>query len=322
MKQIGLEIAEVIPVKKIPKTTSGKIQRYQLAKMYENGDFEDILREISELSATEEQGESIDLPGTEVEEQLAALCKDVLGVSSIGANDNFIEYGGNSLLLTQIHDKLDRLYPGKLKITDFFEYPTISQIAKLIQDNIHFSVKGIKLPADYFGSPSDRLSDFTYLLDGRVLLDLKTMSRAESVEISNILLAAFIYLWKEITEENEINVEVVTDYLEFIVSVNIDFSSGIDDIGTYFRKVQQILKNRNKDRSYSFYDIKRFNPAREDYAIIPLFYEKRHFNTQINLLDVCEIALEVNEVDESIRLTLQYDSKRLNKEKVKGLFEN
>jgi len=322
MKQIGLEIAEVIPVRKIPKTTSGKIQRYQLANMYEKGDFDDILRKIKELSATEEQGESIELPKTELEEQLVALCKDVMGVSSIGINDNFIEYGGNSLLLTKIQDKLDKLYPGKLKITDFFEYPTISQIAKLIQSNNHFAFKGIKLPADYFDNPSDRLSDFTYCLNGRVLLDLKTIARAESVEISNILLSAFIYLLKEITEKNEINVEVVTDYLEFIMSLNIDFSSESDDFGTYFRKVHQILKSKDLNRLYSLYDIKRLNPVKGKHTIIPLFYEKRHFNSPINLLDVYEIALEVNEVDESIHLTLQYDSKRLNKEKVKGLFEN
>lgn len=322
MKQVGLEIVEVIPVRKIPKTTSGKIQRYKLAQMYENGEFEDILREIQELSATEEPRETIELPKTGLEEQLVALCKDVLGIGTIGVHDNFIEYGGNSLLLTQIHDRLDRLYPGKLKITDFFEYPTISQIANLIQSNGRFNVTGIKLPAAYFANPGDRLSDFTSSLNSRVLLDLRTIARAEDVQLCDILLAAFIFLLKEITEENEINVEVVTDYLEFIVSLSIDFSSDYDDFGTYFRQVRQILKTKDKDRLYSFYDIKRLNPARGEQTVIPLFYEQKHFNSQINLLDVYDIALQVNEVDESVGLSLQYDPKRLNREKVRGLFED
>ena len=35
----GVEVARVIPVPRIPKTTSGKLQRTALATSYENGDF-------------------------------------------------------------------------------------------------------------------------------------------------------------------------------------------------------------------------------------------------------------------------------------------
>jgi polyketide synthase PksJ len=38
-RRLGIEVAEVVPVKTIPKTTSGKIQRYQLRERFINGVF-------------------------------------------------------------------------------------------------------------------------------------------------------------------------------------------------------------------------------------------------------------------------------------------
>ena len=47
-EQTGLEVAEVVPVKRIPKTTSGKIQRHLLEQAYIDGEFD---AELAELAA-------------------------------------------------------------------------------------------------------------------------------------------------------------------------------------------------------------------------------------------------------------------------------
>lgn len=44
-----VNIKHVIPVRSIPKTTSGKVQRYKLRKMYDDGKFDDIIDEIANL---------------------------------------------------------------------------------------------------------------------------------------------------------------------------------------------------------------------------------------------------------------------------------
>ena len=41
---MGIEINHVIPITKIPKTTSGKIQRTQLSQQYVNKKFEHLLQ--------------------------------------------------------------------------------------------------------------------------------------------------------------------------------------------------------------------------------------------------------------------------------------
>lgn len=45
-----INIRHVIPIKSIPKTTSGKIQRFKLKEMYENGDFKDLIKDIIEIT--------------------------------------------------------------------------------------------------------------------------------------------------------------------------------------------------------------------------------------------------------------------------------
>src|SRR5208337_1073974 len=44
----GLEVAQVVPVKRIPKTTSGKVQRHVLEEAYSGGEFD---AELSQLGA-------------------------------------------------------------------------------------------------------------------------------------------------------------------------------------------------------------------------------------------------------------------------------
>ena len=45
----GLEVAEVVPVKRIPKTTSGKIQRHLLEEGYIAGEFAAELAQLAGL---------------------------------------------------------------------------------------------------------------------------------------------------------------------------------------------------------------------------------------------------------------------------------
>ena len=45
----GLEVAQVIPIKRIPKTTSGKVQRHLLEQAYMDGEFDAELKELKAL---------------------------------------------------------------------------------------------------------------------------------------------------------------------------------------------------------------------------------------------------------------------------------
>ena len=130
-EQIGIVLDQVIPVNKIPKTTSGKIQRYLLAEAYQNGEFGEIINRLDELAAATPA--ALSEAQTEIESNLKEICDLVLKGKSIGMHDNIFELGTSSLALAQIYQRIESVYPGQLVVTDFFDYPTIAELAKYLE---------------------------------------------------------------------------------------------------------------------------------------------------------------------------------------------
>jgi len=124
----GLEVAQVIPTKRIPKTTSGKVQRHLLEQAYVEGEFD---AELAELKALREaRGGSDREAGAGLESRLQALCEAALPGKRIDVNDNLFEIGASSLKLIEIHESIERDFPGLIDLTELFDYPTIAQLAK------------------------------------------------------------------------------------------------------------------------------------------------------------------------------------------------
>jgi len=122
----GLAVEDVIPVQHLPKTTSGKIQRFLLAQRYQDGEFNQTLRELHALAPHHPADEA---KLTTLERTLLEICQVFLPDREIGADDNLFEIGTSSLTLAQIYERIEAAYPGKLEVTDFFDYPTVRELA-------------------------------------------------------------------------------------------------------------------------------------------------------------------------------------------------
>lgn len=72
------------------------------------------------------------VPSNETEEQLLGIWKELLGYSHIGLRDSFLDLGGNSLLATRLITRVRDRFNIDLSIRDFFNTPTIKQIAEII----------------------------------------------------------------------------------------------------------------------------------------------------------------------------------------------
>ncbi len=65
-------------------------------------------------------------PRTPVEEEMARIWAEVLGIKQIGVHDNFFELGGHSLLATQLISRLREAFQVELPLRDLFEAPTVA----------------------------------------------------------------------------------------------------------------------------------------------------------------------------------------------------
>ena len=135
-EQTGLEVGSVVPVKRIPKTTSGKIQRHLLETSFVDGEFDAELGELAALRAAE-RGDAPEAGGlSEIEDKLKTICETALQGKRVGVNDNLFEIGASSLKLIEIHERIDHEYPGLVDLTELFDFPTIGELARHLRSKL------------------------------------------------------------------------------------------------------------------------------------------------------------------------------------------
>jgi amino acid adenylation domain-containing protein len=71
-------------------------------------------------------------PSTETEQAIAEIWQAALGLKSVGLQDNFFDLGGHSLLMVQVHSKLQAQFQQDLAMGDLFRYPTIQSLANYL----------------------------------------------------------------------------------------------------------------------------------------------------------------------------------------------
>jgi amino acid adenylation domain-containing protein/non-ribosomal peptide synthase protein (TIGR01720 family) len=120
----------IVVLEALPLTPNGKIDRQSLPAP-------DLTQLISESNFV--------APSTAVEEMLAGIWVQVLGLEKISINDNFFDLGGHSLIATRVISQIQQIFEVEIPLRRLFELPTVSELAKEIQAAIKAN-KGLKVP--------------------------------------------------------------------------------------------------------------------------------------------------------------------------------
>jgi tyrocidine synthetase-3 len=86
-------------------------------------------------------------PRDEVEKRLAAIWKEVLGIEKIGMNQQFFEWGGNSLHAMSLIAKIHKEFDIRMPLGEFFNRPTAAKQAEFIREGMRD-----KCPEDRYAS--------------------------------------------------------------------------------------------------------------------------------------------------------------------------
>jgi amino acid adenylation domain-containing protein len=101
----------------LPRTPNGKLDRKALP---------------APESTRPELAAGFDLPATPVEEQLAALWAELLGIDRVGVHDNFFDLGGHSLLAVELFARLEKQFHRRLPLAVLFRQGTVAELARLL----------------------------------------------------------------------------------------------------------------------------------------------------------------------------------------------
>ncbi|MGB7243720.1 MAG: beta-ketoacyl synthase N-terminal-like domain-containing protein [Sulfitobacter sp.] len=71
-------------------------------------------------------------PANDIEEKLASIWQDLLGVDQVGVEDSFFDLGGHSLIAVRLFAQVRKAYSVDFPISVLFEAPTIRKCAEMI----------------------------------------------------------------------------------------------------------------------------------------------------------------------------------------------
>ena len=104
-----------VQIDKMPRTASGKINR----------------GELPEPTTMIRRGERV-MPDGDTETRIAGIWQAALEIDAIGANENFFEIGGHSLLAVRIQADIQDAFGVHVSVADFMEEPTVAGLAKTV----------------------------------------------------------------------------------------------------------------------------------------------------------------------------------------------
>nr|QEO74317.1 AMP-dependent synthetase and ligase [uncultured bacterium] len=101
----------------LPLTPSGKVDR----------------RRLPAPETAHARAEGFLAPRTPVEELLAGMWAELLGVERVGVNDNFFDAGGHSLLATRLVSRVREAFGAEVPLRAVFTHPTVEALALLVE---------------------------------------------------------------------------------------------------------------------------------------------------------------------------------------------
>lgn len=109
-----------VTLDRLPLTPNGKVNRQALPAPQGN--------------RMKSEGDYV-APTGNFEQSVAAIWKDILHVEQVGVDDNFFDFGGHSLQVVQVQNRLRETLGVDVPVLKLFQFPTIRLLAKFVAEH-------------------------------------------------------------------------------------------------------------------------------------------------------------------------------------------
>ncbi|WP_197522917.1 non-ribosomal peptide synthetase/type I polyketide synthase [Actinokineospora pegani] len=114
MTRLGLKVVDVVPVRSVPKTTSGKVQRLQLVKDY--------------LARRQSAAEPVGAPAAGAVAEIVAVVNDYVALGADDHDTSLFDLGCTSTQLISLQEEIQRRLGTRLEHTFIIDFPTVNAL--------------------------------------------------------------------------------------------------------------------------------------------------------------------------------------------------
>jgi amino acid adenylation domain-containing protein len=129
--------AHFVELDGLPRMPNGKIDRKALPEPIES---------------EPNQPSEIVPPQDDIEFQLTAIWKNLLGASAIDRRANFFDLGGHSMLAARLIGQIESIFNFQIPFAALFEAPTIAELASILRDSKHIARQTPSVALRTYGS--------------------------------------------------------------------------------------------------------------------------------------------------------------------------
>ena len=302
-----------VQIDSIPLTSNGKVDR----------------KALPEPKVREDEDKVYKVAGTKTEEILLDLWKRFLNVEMASVDDNFFDYGGDSLLLVKVHNELVKMYPGRVRLIDIFNNPTIAKLAAFIDQEEQKTRKilqldGVVLTEEYVACCYDdnytgRKSEFKFSIKDGLYEEMERISKIAGVEKEDVIAACVMYLLAKISGNEKVVIQMMVIDSNIVKPVHVDLE-GLQD----FIQLLVIVNRKKKEECCDIKCVEELSGAfveRKGTLIIPFIYKEELIKSREELQNFYDIAFGISELKDGIELMCEYDSVRIKEEKIEEMID-
>ncbi|WP_088549662.1 non-ribosomal peptide synthetase [Paenibacillus aquistagni] len=303
----------------VPMTTNGKLDRQQLM--------------LIAKPMVAEQSEGIEAHhASETESKLRRVWQEVLGLSQVGIHEHFFDLGGNSILLMQLHAKLEKEYAFGIQIVDLFSYTTIAKLAAWIDERegrgkvesqpLELDVQ--EMPPSLFRKQRNGsgMVSIRFYLQKQLRQPIHAMAAESKAEALDVLAGMFLYLLSEWNEQPHSAIQFLLEGGTEAISIRLD-RDAINGFDELFHSVHQRRTNVHAS-SYSIQQLRAASNIKREHDLLPLMLSQQELEIDAGLLEIYDLTIGIEDLTEQneMSVVIKFNDNRLARDEVQMLVDS